>query len=256
MFTSYTPAPLLQPFVKAYRIIESGEELVNRVLPGTSPAIGFRFRGSTGYITDNGRTELPAATFSGLRKTVRLINYLPNSATLIVLFKEGGTPAFFREPLHELFEESISLDNFFSRSETAAIEEQLSEAKNNQQRIAILEQFLLSKLYNPKPDALVTSAIENIHAAKGVLHVGKLADSLYISRDAFEKRFRRAAGTTPKQFASIVRMNAAIRSRKKDQPVFDLALESGYYDQPHFNKAFRQFTGQSPVAFFRSATFW
>lgn len=253
---AYKPGELLRPFIKAYRIIESQEERVNRVLPNTSFAVAFRFLGQISYINDTGKTALPIATFSGLRKSVRLINYASNTGALIVLFRETGVSAFFKQPLHELFEESVSLDNFFPQLEISIIEERLAEAKTSHAKIAVIEQFLYSKLSYNKPDSLVSEAIAKIYSHNGMMRISELADGLYISQDAFEKRFRKVTGTTPKQFSSIVKMNAIIRQNPTPSSFLDIALKNGYYDQPHFNKDFRLFTGQTPTNFFKLASYW
>jgi AraC-like DNA-binding protein len=218
--------------------------------------MAFRYKGQINYVTDNNHTPVPAFAISGLRKTVRLINYSKNTATLIVLFREAAAAAFFKEPLHELFEDSVPLDSLITRQKLSIIEEQLAAAKNNHERIAVTEQFLLSRLHAPKPDGLISAAVQKIYAAGGTTTIGALAASLYISNDAFEKRFRRAVGTSPKQFSSIVRLKSLIAQGGQHQTLSDMAFEAGYTDQPHFNKAFKLFTGQTPTEFFKSPLFW
>jgi len=255
-FETYTPTELLRPFVKAFMIIESENEMTNRVVPNTSFALAFRLRGQISYIHENTKIVLPAAAFSGLRKSVRLIQYAPHTAAIIVLFRETGVSAFVKQPANELFEQSISLDNFFPSSEISMIEEHLADIENNPSKIVVIERFLLSKLSWLSPDRLVSKAIEKIHSAKGNIRIKELAKDLYISQDAFEKRFRKITGASPKQFSQIVKLNAAIRQKNRSTSFLDIVFENGYFDQPHFNKAFRLFTGQSPRDFFKSASFW
>ncbi|GAB3696890.1 hypothetical protein GCM10027592_20530 [Spirosoma flavus] len=254
--TEYLPTEQLQPYIKAYRMIESKDELVNRILPGTSFTIAFRFRGQISDRRESAHVILPTITFSGLRKSVRLFHYAPDSAALVVQFNEAGINAFFRQPLHELFEESVSLDTFFPQTEMSILEEQLAEAAHNPARIALVERFLCSKLINHKPDRLVSEAIRSMYSSNGLISVKELASDLCISQDAFEKRFRKVAGTTPKQFASIIRMKAIIRQHDSPASFLDLALDNGYYDQPHFNKDFKLFTGLTPTDFFKSVRYW
>lgn len=253
---THTPAALLRPFIKAYKIIESGDELINRVVPNTSFAVAFRFKGQISYITNTGKIALSAATFSGLRKSVRLINYAAQTAALIVEFEETGVSAFFKQPLYEFFEESASLDNFFPYSEISIVEERLAEAESALAKIAIVEQFLYAKLFYHKPDKLVSEAITKIHSNNGVIRINELAKSLYISNDAFEKRFRKAVGATPKQFSSIIKIKAIIDQNPAPTSFTAVALEHGYYDQPHFNKDFKLFTGQTPTEFFKTGLYW
>lgn len=254
--TEYIPNDQLRPFIKAYRIIESKEELVNRVLPNTSLAIAFRFRGQISYINGTDKTNLPNTLISGLRKSVRLINYAPMTSVLIVLFTETGASAFFKNPIHELFEESVSLNNFFPKSVISIIEERLAENGHNQTKIAFIEQILYSKLLFNKPDKLVSNAISKIHSNNGIIKINELAKDLCISQDAFEKRFRKVTGATPKQFSSIIKMNALIKHSSKQSSFLDLAMENRYFDQSHFNKDFKIFTGQTPTEFYKSPVFW
>ena len=253
---AHIPTELLRPFIKKYLIIEGQNELINRVLPDTSLVIAFRFKGQVNYITDNSADPLPTSAISGIRKSVRLINYLKNTSTILILFKEAGAAAFFKEPLHELFEESVSLDNFITQQKASILEEQLAEAKNNSQRVTIIEAFLLSKLHNYNPDKLISNAIQKIHSTNGIVKIKGLAETLYISQDAFEKRFRRIVGASPKQFASIVRMKSIINLKKPSQTLIDVAFDGDYFDQSHFNKDFKLFTGQTPTDFFKAPSFW
>ena len=253
-FDIHIPIELLKPFVKTYLIIESQNESVNRVVPDTSLVMSFRYKGqvnnSAGEIKKN---VLPSSAFSGLRKSVCTFNYSKNTGNILVLFKEARASAFFKEPLHELFEENVSLDNFINHQDLSIIEEQLSGANNNAQRINLIETFLLSRLYDYKPDKLILTALQKIHLAKGVVKIRDLANTLCISQDAFEKRFRRVVGTSPKQFSSIVRIDSIINGRQ--QKLNDIIFNAGYFDQPHFNRDFKLFTGQTPTDFFKAPSF-
>ncbi|NML36625.1 AraC family transcriptional regulator [Chitinophaga sp. G-6-1-13] len=254
---TYLPSPHLQPFIQVYRVIESQDEKVNRVLPDTTPAIAFRFKGQVRYLEGEQSTVvLPAAVISGLRNTVRLINYQPDTATMIVQFKAAGAAAFFKTPLHELFEHSVSLDHFINRQQITDLEEQLSAATTDAQRVLLLDNFLLAQLRFPRQDTLVLNALQQIHIANGDVNMKALATSHYISQDAFEKRFRKVMGTTPKQMASIIRMRAVLQQPPAGRNLTHLALDAGYFDQAHFNRSFKRFTGLTPTAFFQAPSFW
>lgn len=254
---TYLPSAHLQPFIQVYKIIESRDEKVNRVLPDTTPAIAFRFKGQIRYLAGEASSViLPASVISGLRNSVRLINYQPDTATMIVQFKATGTAAFFKTPLHELFEHSVSLDHFIDRQQTADMEEQLSVATSDVQRVGLLDNFLLSRLRFPKQDALVLNALQQLHTANGDVNMKALASAHYLSQDAFEKRFRKVIGTTPKQMASIIRMRAILQQPPAGRSLTHLALDAGYFDQAHFNRSFKRFTGLTPTVFFQAPSFW
>ena len=251
----FLPSETLSPFVRRYRILETFDGSVNRVFPDTALVMAFRFNGQVRNVT-NGVQNLPPFILSGLRKSVRLFNYSKNSGNILVEFREGGASAFIKEPLNDLFDTTISLDNFRGYKTLDVIEESLAKAATPVQKINLIEGFLLSKLMNPKPDKVTLLALEKIQLAKGVVQIKKLADSLCTSQDAFEKRFRRNVGISPKQFAYIIRMKSVIKNGLGKQPFTQTALDAGYYDQAHFNKDFKLFTGQCPTEFLKSPRFW
>ena len=254
--SAHIPTELLKPFIKTYLIIECENEWVSRVVPDTSLVMAFRCKGKVSYQGNDIKNELPLSLVSGLRKSGRLINYSKDTTNILVIFKEAGANAFIKEPLNELFEDSVSLDNFTGYKNLSAIEEQLATAADNPQRISVIEQFLLSRLYNHKPDTLVLAAMERIHVAKGMIRIKNLADTFCISQDAFEKRFRRVVGVSPKQFSYIIRMRSILGSGLNKQTLTETAFNAGYFDQSHFNKDFKLFTGQTPTDFLKSPVFW
>jgi AraC-like DNA-binding protein len=252
----YLPSPLLSPFIRHFMIIESHEEVVNRVLPNTSLVMAFRFKGRVNQLEDDVKKKLPASMISGLRKSGRLINYSKDAGNILVNFKEAGANAFIQEPLHELFGQSLSLDELRGYHNVSEIEERLAEATDNSTRIALVEDFLLTKLCYHKPDQLVVAALKRIQHSVGNIRMAELAEELCISQDAFEKRFRKAVGISPKQFSFIIRMKSVIdNGRNKNQLLSEIAFEAGYFDQPHFNKDFKLFTGLAPKDFFKASAF-
>jgi hypothetical protein len=59
----------------------------------------------------------------------------------LVYFTEIGFTHFASHPANELFNLSLSLDNVFDRKSVAEVEEKLSIATTDKQRIKAIEQF-------------------------------------------------------------------------------------------------------------------
>jgi len=62
------------------------------------------------------------------------------------------------------------------------------------------------------------------------------------------RRFLDAVGLTPKRFERVRRLQRAMSSLGASNLV-QVALEAGYFDQAHFTRDFRDFTGQTPTQF-------
>lgn len=253
---SYLPSDGLKPFVKTFLFIESTCATVNKLLPDTSIVLAFRLGGSITDMSLGDSRRLPASVITGLRRSPRFLSYADKTACLLVIFKEGGAATIFNEPLHELFSKSLPLEELIPRSQLQLIEEQLNEADDNTARISVIERFLISRFNNRQPDQLINHAIQKIKLAKGNLKVRGLANDMAISLDPFEKRFRRVAGISPKQFADTVRLRNLIGQFSVSGSLTDIALDAGYFDQAHFIKDFRSFTGLAPQQFFRFAAWW
>ncbi|QIP15481.1 helix-turn-helix transcriptional regulator [Spirosoma aureum] len=252
----FLPIDRLKPFIKTFLIIESENGMVNRILPGTSIVMAFKIKGSVSYAEKGIETSLSVSTITGLRKSHRLLDYSKETATLLVIFQEGGAAVLFKEPLHELFGLSVALDDLIPRSTVDELEERLAEAVSNRHRITIIEQFLLARVQEPVADKLVDTAINEIKRAHGVIRIKDLITNLPISRDPFEKRFRRVIGTSPKQFSSIIRLRSLIADHSEQENLTEAAYLAGYFDQAHFIKDFKSFTGQTPHHFFAAGPYW
>jgi AraC-like DNA-binding protein len=241
----------LKPFIKSFAIQEMAEEGEYKVLPDTGVVIGFQYKGGLFRVDDGQSTALTISGISGLADRSRIFRNQAGTGTILVFFKEAGAAAFFREPLHELFRESISLDSFLLRSELLALEERLIEAPTNAERIARLEKFFIGRMTHHEPDKLVLAALALIHKSQGNIRIQELVRQLHISQSPLEKRFRAVVGASPKKFASIVRLKNVLRQYSATGSLTELGYEAGFYDQAHFIKEFKAFTGDTPEEFFR-----
>ena len=136
------------------------------------------------------------------------------------------------------------------RSELLLLEEQLREANTDKKRIDAVEQFLITKIKPAEPDKLVLTALSLIHKSKGNIRIKELIEQLHTSQSPLEKRFRKAVGASPKKFASIVRMKNLLQQHTSCHSLTALGYEAGFYDQAHFIKEFKNFTGDTPDNYF------
>jgi len=244
------PVAALSPFIESFIIIESDEGLVNRLLPDTAIVMAFRYMGTVSQIDNTVSSIFPTFSVSGIWGTSRRVSYNKGAGNILTKFKEGGAAAFLPVPLHELFETSIALEDLFEASALSRLEEEIYFTPAIEAKVALIEQFFMHRLPRKLPDLLVSYAVDIINKADGTLPIRELANSLNLSQDAFEKRFRKTIGTTPKQFSNIVRMKSLICLEDMNHQVVESALGMGFFDQSHFIREFRKFAGQTPRDFF------
>lgn len=171
---------------------------------------------------------------------------------VLAQFRLAGAAALLRVPLDELLGTTVALDQLFDRASVAEVCERVADARSLPQRLAAFEAFLLRRLRPEAVDPLVSAAVSALAARRGDVRIAELSRHLGISQDPLEKRFRRAVGTSPKQLASLLRLRHSIELGQRGARWTDAAHRAGYFDQSHFIREFRAFTGDTPSRFFRS----
>src|ERR1700748_198671 len=97
----FQPSALLAPFLREYIIIESDLGTDSNILPDTSMVMAFRYKGNIQRKEGEKAEILPSTVISGLRRSHRIMSYSRETANLLVVFKEGGLPAFSSIPANE-----------------------------------------------------------------------------------------------------------------------------------------------------------
>jgi len=249
------PSEGLRGVVKQYLDISTEVEFSNSLLPDTRLTVAFRYRGQ-GWMGESGVVlAMPRLAISGIRETARKVVHSPGGL-FITQFTELGAAAVFGLPLHELRGSLVGFDSVFGAVIGRELEDRLSEADGVGGRIRAMEGFLASRLAGWDQDGEVALAVEKIQAARGQLRVRELAREIGLSQSALERRFRQAVGTSPKHFASLVRMQYVIDQHDRGKNLGDLAQEAGFYDQAHFAHAFKAFAGEPAESYFQSAHRW
>ncbi|HEY5368851.1 MAG TPA: helix-turn-helix domain-containing protein [Hanamia sp.] len=250
-FDKIIPTDRLKPYIKYLAISENSDEHTYKVFPSTGIVIGFQYKGQLAALQDNTKITLNKAGITGLSDSFKIFKNSTNIGTILVFFSETGITHFSNNPANELFNQSISLDNLFDKDLVTQTEEKLSNAKTDNERIKIVELFLLAELKEREKDKLIVEAVKLIYESKGAIRIKELNEKLFISQSPFEKRFRKIVGTSPKKFSSIVRFNAVLNNLGNIKSLTELCYEHNFFDQAHFIKDFKQYTGDTPKNFKR-----
>jgi AraC-like DNA-binding protein len=250
-FDIHFPTERLKPYIKYFVVSENELENEYKVFPSAGMVVGFQYKGKLVTITDNKESNLNSAGITGISDSYKIFKNSAGIGTILVYFTEIGFTHFASHPANELFNLSLSLDAIFDKNQVSEVEEKLAFATTDQQRILIMEYFFLSQLQDIQTDKLIIEAVKLIYQSKGNVRIKELNEKLAISQSPFEKRFRKIVGTSPKKFASIVRFNAVINNLNNTKSLTEICYENNFFDQAHFIKDFKQFTGDTPEHFKR-----
>lgn len=158
-----------------------------------------------------------------------------------VRFQPDGFLPIASIPIKEMENTAVSLERLFGEEGTG-IEQKILNAGSTEERIKLVETFLLARLSARETiDQVVRSTVETILTANGQLSIDELLKRSGIYRRQLERKFSAAIGLSPKQLSRTIRLQATLKMLlgRKFPNLTALAYENEYYDQAHFIKEFK-----------------
>ncbi|WP_117884174.1 AraC family transcriptional regulator [Aureibaculum luteum] len=172
--------------------------------------------------------------------------------TFAIRFYPYGFANFVTMPIKNLANKETPIKLLFGEKTTNELERKIIEATNSSERIEIIEKFLLDKL-NEKItiDNIVKTTIDALLATNGSASIRTILKEDLSKRRQLERNFIKQIGVSPKQLGKVIRLQTALKMllNKKKENLTNIAYESEYYDQAHFIKDFKEFTGINPKKF-------
>jgi transcriptional regulator GlxA family with amidase domain len=120
-----------------------------------------------------------------------------------------------------------------------------------------LEKALVRRLrHPPRGHGAVSAALAVFEQAGAGVSVRGVAQWVGLSQRRFIQVFAAEVGLTPKLYCRVQRFQQARQLvRKATAPDWaGVAAASGYFDQSHLIRDFREFSGFSPMAYLRQAS--
>jgi len=188
--------------------------------------------------------------FMGLWTRRFLVEYPARVRIVGVHFKPWGISPFVDVPASELRDRWVPVDAVWRRS-VDRIRNQLGELATASATLRVVEDELRSRLAPSRGLDLVLHTGGRLESAHGAVPVGALTEAAGVSSTHLATQFTSHVGVTPKRVARIYRFARLILSvdvrRQVDWSA--LAQATGYFDQAHLGKEFKDFTGFTPTEY-------
>jgi AraC-like DNA-binding protein len=255
-FQIFEPHQDLALLVKCYWTLESPKEKTpskNTIVPDGCMKLIFHYGDLYKHHTAIGSSiDLPRCFLIGQLTRPYIVEPTGETGTFFVCFHPNGFLPFATFPIKEMENTAVPLDKLFEK-DGQEIEQKILNANTTSERINLIETFLFNQLTDTETvDHLVKSTVETILTANGQLSVGELSKQNNINRRQLVRKFSSAIGLSPKQLSKTVRLQATLKTllTKEVTSLTDLAYENEYFDQAHFIKDFKEFTGLTPKEFY------
>lgn len=158
-------------------------------------------------------------------------------------------------PLQEFTNQIVPLDDIMGAIAWQLVSN-LEATSGWDERYQLVESFLLDRLARSTPEAAGMSwAWQQLTKAHGMIPINRIAEELGWSQRHLIRRFHEQVGMPPKLVARQLRFRHAVDLLKAvpDRSLVEIGALAGYFDQAHFARDFREFSGVTPATYRREA---
>ena len=249
LYLQFSPTPRASAYLETIWIQES---VPTPLAPPTTILPNGRVELIVNYSDDFSQFDgsrfyaLPAAHVVGQHHGPVCVRAEGATGMLIARFRPWAAAACFPLPLAELVDQVVALDSIWPRSLVASLLEEVCTARTPAEKVAIVEDFVVTNSECGQLDPASHAAIRTFNAEWGTSRIASLAERLGLSRRQFGRRFIAAVGTTPKKMSRLMRVQKAVICLRNDWEAQDIVASCGYADQSHLIHDVVAHTGVNP----------
>ncbi|MCD2171699.1 helix-turn-helix domain-containing protein [Rhizobium sp. C4] len=257
--TTIVPHPSIAPFIHHFWVFEAPAGIpatdARIVVPNGRPKLIVPWR--NGLDAGNERygraTRESEVVFIGVwDEPTTLSSSVAPTTTIGIEFKPSGLARFLRGDMSDIFSSIAPADALLGKA-GRRLRERLSSAASLGEAVRLTHHFLLESFRreSDRADLLANAAVHLMWQNNFRLNIEEIADRLGCSRRHLQTIFNQRIGIAPKRLQGILAFEELYRAFARDGNVSRLnedALDH-FYDQPHFIRNFRHFTGYSPTKY-------
>ena len=255
---AFIPHPSVAAYVSNIVVIENNNIYREAVLPLIAngyPSITFQIT-DTGLLLNSQRNMDSLVLYGQNTKPIEL--YTRGYVIIIAYFLYPHMlKALFGIDAKELTNISIDL-SFSEPARSMSLKEQLLNAITLDKRLQLMNNYVLklAERYKPGINNTIAFATRAIQKSKGLVSLTQVQEELFVTERTLQRMFELHVGVSPKTFSRICQFHSALQQLSQNQftEMTDVAFESGYADQSHLIRTFKEFTNYTPLEYLKSAS--
>ncbi len=252
------PHQLLKGYIEKLWVFESNGRApdgdLKLIVPNGCIKLVIPFRnGLSGKINEwHHLSKENSITLIGMTDVPSIVDVETNSpsGTIGVQFSPLGAYRFLHISQSEIKNKIHPLTDILGNI-AKILEEHISNEESIKGKIFLLQQFLLKQLMQQNGDNIFDFCIKRIAQTKGKISIKGLEKETGYSSRWLNMKFNEKVGISPKNLSSIIRFQQFYQAltKSKESNFFKNEFYDYYYDQSHFIKDFKRFTGFPPTKF-------
>lgn len=244
------PSPQLSRFIAWYWCAESIEAAPNkaRIIPDGYPEFVFHY-GQQFRICLHGQWHIQGTALLGgqMQQYFFLENTGP-AGIFGITFHPPALTHLFALNMASYTDRVVDISEVFGPA--FSLPEKILAAHSTAARIAASEEYLRHLICEDTSRHPVDHALKILRDRHGLISMEELSREIGLGSRQLQRLFQRYVGVTPKFYARIIRFNTVFAMMRKGGVSWaDVVHASGYYDQSHFIRNFKGFTGEDPATY-------
>lgn len=253
-YREIVPVPALQPYIKFVWLLDglhaNPNAVPERIFPDGCIELIFNLKKPLARIDGTTLIQQPTSfVFGQITKAMHIL--ATNTYSVIaVRFTSFGLSAFTQIPSHEFKGIEVGLENLWG-AEGKELEDRVNTLATDD-AIDAIQHFFLARLKKQTHSLSSISSIVGLMEAQGGNQTVKhWADYANLSERQFNRIFNNVIGISPKEYLKITRFNKVLNlfNESNTEKLITIANQCGYYDQAHFIKDFKEYTGITPTGY-------
>jgi AraC-like DNA-binding protein len=248
-YSEFQPATSLRPFIECYWAAE-GLSATQKIVPDGFSEIVFHYGDLYKFRDHQGKEKIQSrAILAGQITKPIYLTPTGNSGAIGIKFKPTGIWRLLGWSMSKFTDEAFDLQKF-PNVDLERFILQLCTIDILQDKIQCVEAILL-KLLPSQRTSVIDEIVTVIDSSQGDIVMSSLHTQFEISDRTMERTFKEQVGTSAKRYARIVRFRHIFQLiQKQEWSKAEATYLAGYFDQAHFNKEFKEFSGEDPGTYF------
>jgi len=252
----HKPSTILAEYIDYFLFLEneSGQGFY-KTFPNTNICLAFYKSNSVQWDKTRNFCDITESDQTGVNKLFAFhrrpfsVAYSGKVEQVCILFKMETISFFTHTPIHEIDKEDDPVRQLFGKDARSFIEQLFSHPTKREQ-IEVLESYLVKKFTMPlqKEQEYIRALEElkrNCPEEKNIVNF--LSGGLNVNPSTLYRRFLSLFGQSPQDIYKTIRFRRTLYDLlSKKQALTKTAYDNNFFDQSHFIKDIRQFTGESP----------
>ena len=243
---------ILKHFIKFYWLMESDLEISidNKLLPVNNTDIIINYSEPVIYEKDGKVTVPHRVHFNGIRNRAEIVKQKGKIKVFGISFYPHGIYPLLKVPLREFTGEISDLGDVLGDFSRLIADIMADNNFSVEERIRVMEEIILEEMDYECLSDVERKIFDAFYISTE--NVKKFCEKSGINIKYLERLFSKYTGVTPKIFSRITRFQRVsneILYSGNYHNLTELAYDGEYYDQAHFIKEFREFSGVTPGEF-------